>query len=132
MSYVKTNWQTGDTVTAEKLNNLENGVANAYALILDLTGTTFEMADCKIEGQTATISGYICDGVESLKNAIKPVYIYTGEGYVPTSEFMFMTTEDLTEENLHITGGHVLLMTNDNGEQYFWIGSADYLEGSPK
>lgn len=26
MSYVKTVWETGDVITAEKLNNLENGV----------------------------------------------------------------------------------------------------------
>ena len=29
MSYNPTNWQTGDTVTAEKLNKLESGVENA-------------------------------------------------------------------------------------------------------
>lgn len=29
MTYMPTNWQTGDIVTAEKLNKLENGVANA-------------------------------------------------------------------------------------------------------
>ena len=28
MSYVKTTWQTGDTITAEKLNNADN-IANA-------------------------------------------------------------------------------------------------------
>ena len=28
MSYTPTNWQTGDIVTAEKLNKLENGVAS--------------------------------------------------------------------------------------------------------
>ena len=27
MGYNKTTWQTGDTVTAEKLNNMENGIA---------------------------------------------------------------------------------------------------------
>ena len=26
MTYTKTNWQTGDTITASKLNNIENGV----------------------------------------------------------------------------------------------------------
>lgn len=29
MSYVKTNWETGDVVTAEKLNKMENGIASA-------------------------------------------------------------------------------------------------------
>ena len=28
MAYTPTNWQTGDTITAEKLNKLENGVAS--------------------------------------------------------------------------------------------------------
>lgn len=44
MSYTPTTWQTGDIVTSEKLNKLENGVANAGgggALIVyvDNTGT---------------------------------------------------------------------------------------------
>ena len=29
MSYTPTNWQTGDTITAEKLNNIESGIAAA-------------------------------------------------------------------------------------------------------
>lgn len=29
MSYEKTTWATGDVVTAEKLNNIEDGIANA-------------------------------------------------------------------------------------------------------
>ena len=29
MSYTPTNWQTGDTVTAEKLNKMEDGIENA-------------------------------------------------------------------------------------------------------
>lgn len=27
--YTPTNWQTGDTITAEKMNNIENGIVNA-------------------------------------------------------------------------------------------------------
>lgn len=29
MGYTKNEWATGDTITAEKLNNLENGVKDA-------------------------------------------------------------------------------------------------------
>ena len=29
MSYTPTTWATGDVITAEKLNNMENGIANA-------------------------------------------------------------------------------------------------------
>ena len=28
MSYTKTNWNTGDVITADKLNNIQNGIAN--------------------------------------------------------------------------------------------------------
>lgn len=33
MSYEPTNWQTGDIVTAEKLNKLENGVASGILVV---------------------------------------------------------------------------------------------------
>lgn len=35
MAYEKTTWAAGDIVTAAKLNNLENGVANASTIILN-------------------------------------------------------------------------------------------------
>lgn len=31
MDYTKTNWQSGDVITAEKLNNMENGIEDASA-----------------------------------------------------------------------------------------------------
>lgn len=34
MTYEKTNWQTGDIITAEKLNKLENGVSNGGGIEL--------------------------------------------------------------------------------------------------
>lgn len=37
MAYEKTTWAAGDVVTAAKLNNLENGVANASVIILEGT-----------------------------------------------------------------------------------------------
>ena len=43
MSYSPTNWQTGDTVTAEKLNNMETGIENAAnAFIVTLTPTALD------------------------------------------------------------------------------------------
>lgn len=48
MSYTPTQWQTGDTITAEKLNNMEGGIENANEpfivtctpTALDYSGTT--------------------------------------------------------------------------------------------
>ena len=43
MSYTPTTWQTGDTVTAEKLNNMETGIENAAnAFIVTLTPTALD------------------------------------------------------------------------------------------
>lgn len=40
MSYTPTQWQTGDTITAEKLNNMEGGISNANnPFIVTLTPT---------------------------------------------------------------------------------------------
>lgn len=40
MSYTPTEWQTGDTITAEKLNNMESGIENANEpFIVTLTPT---------------------------------------------------------------------------------------------
>lgn len=40
MSYTPTNWQTGDTITAEKLNKMEGGIENANEpFIITLTPT---------------------------------------------------------------------------------------------
>lgn len=36
MAYVKTVWQTGDTITAAKLNNAEDGIEAASALLLPI------------------------------------------------------------------------------------------------
>lgn len=37
MSYNKTTWQNGDTITAEKLNNIEDGITSNNAWIIEMT-----------------------------------------------------------------------------------------------
>ena len=45
MSYTPTNWQTGDTITAEKLNNMESGIENANEpLFVTLTPTGADLS----------------------------------------------------------------------------------------
>ena len=39
MSYTPTEWKTGDIVTSTKLNKLEQGVANAGALVVNISVT---------------------------------------------------------------------------------------------
>lgn len=47
MAYTPTVWQTGDTITAEKLNKLENGVANigGYDIVFTMIETGGFTAD---------------------------------------------------------------------------------------
>jgi len=45
MSYTPTQWQTGDTITAEKLNNMESGIENANEpFVVTLTPTAADMS----------------------------------------------------------------------------------------
>ena len=37
MSYTPTNWQTGDTITATKLNHMEDGIAQGDTLIVGVS-----------------------------------------------------------------------------------------------
>ena len=54
MTYTKTVWETGDTITAQKLNNMENGIArlfecsiesDEYGNFTELSCTTQEIID---------------------------------------------------------------------------------------
>ena len=51
MSYTKTTWVTGDTVTADKLNNIEDGIE---ALDMASAPLVFEI-ECDTDEQTYTI-----------------------------------------------------------------------------
>lgn len=64
MAYTPTTWVTGDTITAVKLNNMEQGIANSY---LYYVGTTYDdtKGGCEIDEPLADLaqiceSGRIC------------------------------------------------------------------------
>ena len=48
MSYTKTTWVTGDIITADKLNNMENGINGSYPLLVTYTsdGDTTTTLSC--------------------------------------------------------------------------------------
>lgn len=55
MSYNKTTWETGDIITAEKLNNLESGVENAN--IVDVTSVDGNLSMTFEEIQSVCAAG---------------------------------------------------------------------------
>ena len=70
MSYTPTNWQTGDTVTAEKLNNMESGIelaADPFVVTLTPTAQDFSGVMDKTVGE-------ICAAIEAGKRVIFRVY----------------------------------------------------------
>lgn len=88
MSYTPTEWVTGDTITAEKLNKMESGIASAGgggafivnmdAQTLALNKTWQEICDAMANGQPTYILG-----VNPMGAVCTPVLLAfnTGAGY---------------------------------------------------
>ena len=58
MAYTKQSWSCGDTITDEKMNHMENGIANAveYDLIIDIGSASI------VKGDYASIVAKLRDG----------------------------------------------------------------------
>jgi len=63
MPYTPTVWQTGDIVSSERLNKLEQGVADA---------TSEEIIDAWLEENIAQETGYALDRTLSVSSAAAP------------------------------------------------------------
>ena len=92
MSYVPTNWVNGDTITAEKLNKIENGISamggvKVVSCVHDaLTETFANILEAFTNGTPVFIffdnddQSYTMEFVEDLENwDIKRVYATDGE-----------------------------------------------------
>lgn len=74
MAYVKTTWQTGDVITAEKLNHVEGGIEDAQGLLV--TGAWSEVSGEQwcIFDHTFTEIKAACD------NGFMPCFYVPGPG----------------------------------------------------
>lgn len=72
MAYNKTTWETGDVITAEKLNNIENGIA-AIKGVMSITLSE--------DGDTATLSA-TWQQISDAFGSMTPVFVYTTESSV--------------------------------------------------
>ena len=78
MSYTKNTWTNGDTITAEKLNNMENGIANAGGtLIVGVTVTTDEN-----ENERATMDKTWQEIHDALAAGLRVIIIQSGSDYL--------------------------------------------------
>lgn len=99
MSYTKTTWATGDVVTSAKLNNIENGIANA-TLSLTVDAETYALNKTWQEIHDALESGITCFTVLTEGNALflSPV-VYVG-GKSPTYIVAVVRTDNGTSQEI--------------------------------
>lgn len=85
MAYVKTTWQTGDVITAEKLNNMEDGIEGAVAYDHVVN---YDEGSSQFDTSASDIVGWIGDGETvglSYNGAPCAPFLYTGEDDYPYS-----------------------------------------------
>lgn len=85
MAYTPTTWVTGDTITAVKLNNMEQGIAASGTLFVETayndTKGGFEIITPLADIATATADGRICKTTGDLYNYEISVYSAPWGGY---------------------------------------------------
>ena len=74
MAYTPTNWVTGDTVTATKLNKLEQGVANA--------------------GSALIVTSSSVNGIETMNKTVQEIYDALSSGTPVYYSFTYGTLSD--------------------------------------
>lgn len=106
MAYTKTTWATGDVVTATKLNNMENGIANATPFIIGY----------EIEGNTMTLQNTWQEIWDKVSNGSIP-YILTIDNETDYLDICTNMTMEIEEGTyiLDLGGNHY---TTDNANGY--------------
>jgi hypothetical protein len=82
MSYNKTIWSKGDTITAQKLNNIESGIENSFTFLDQLKGVIDKsITSLTIPAGTTKIGDSIFAGYTSLKTVTIPSSVTSIERY---------------------------------------------------
>lgn len=103
MAYTPTNWQNGDVITAEKLNKLENGVAQGGSADYDLVliQTDSDNDDPTLTGHGISLDDVLARVADGEEISFKFVYI-DSSGYVTVCPgISFKCTDGNT---VHING----------------------------
>ena len=74
MSYTPTTWTTGDTITATKLNKIENGIANA-GILFDIGVEEGTLDKTWTEISTAHSAGKIVRVCQSAEGFTETLYV---------------------------------------------------------
>ena len=87
MAYVPTNWQTGDVVTAEKLNKLENGVMSSGGSLIVNVALDQATMTATLDKTTADLINAVNDGLSvilKLDASMDGDLVFWNIGYLAT------------------------------------------------
>ena len=93
MSYTKQTWQNGDVITAEKLNHMEDGIADSNMLVIHATYSE--------EGDEYNTDITFSTAKQAVLNGLNAVLIVTASemiaphqliGYSPLQDSMFFSS----------------------------------------
>ena len=94
MAYVKQTWATGDTITAEKLNHMEDGIAAGGGGIYFVKVVT-------ANGTTGTSDKSSTEIEEAFRSGQMPYLdIYLGEQFYASAQFAVVYTDAYSEEKI--------------------------------
>lgn len=108
--YTKTTWQTGDIITADKMNNIENGIKGIEGDITTLSGMGSEIDELgeeltDIKDGLGDISSLETEDKSSLVNAINE--IFEGGGSGGSDVQIYASGEDLIINSVFVDGNEV-------------------------
>lgn len=101
MAYVKTVWETGDVITAEKLNHAENGIATANNIIGNL------IIHVTVESDIATLDQKWQDIFDAFSTGVPCIISGVNDGLY-YQEFVQAVYSD---EGTYYVGGSILYST---------------------
>lgn len=101
MAYTPTVWQTGDTITAEKLNKLENGVASGEGGSFLVTATPTGQDTATIDKTYNEILTALASGQIPIMNVVVDGEYKASMSFnrVATNKVAFSTTEYMPDDN---------------------------------
>lgn len=84
MAYEKQEWKCGDTVTAEKLNHIEEGIANSGGALVLKTVRTEKVDNCTYHYTGHTLQ----EVIDALQSGTPVVAVSDGNGDLPTLAYV--------------------------------------------
>lgn len=116
MAYNKTTWQNGDTITAEKLNNMENGIADSPIFTVTITGSDNNYTSDKTynEIEQAFLAGKLVRAVLGTSTYyLVNCSTIPGNDYIGALFYSFYYIED-SYEGESSEWSHILFVTISN------------------